>query len=47
MKGLIHKKASEQRLETLARKSSVSIRQDGIIKMCQGITTADEILRVT
>jgi len=47
MKALIHKSASEQRLETLARKSSVSIRQDGILKMCQGITTADEILRVT
>ncbi|MFK8012315.1 MAG: type II secretion system protein GspE, partial [Marinicellaceae bacterium] len=47
MKALIHKGASEQRLETFARKYSVSIRQDGIIKMCQGITTADEILRVT
>jgi general secretion pathway protein E len=47
MKALIHKGVSEQKLETLARKASVSIRQDGIIKMCQGITTADEILRVT
>ena len=47
MKSLIHKGASEQKLELLALKSAVSIRQDGIIKMCQGITTADEILRVT
>jgi general secretion pathway protein E len=47
MKTLIHKKASEQRLETLARKSSPSIRQDAIEKMCAGLTSADEILRVT
>ncbi len=47
MKGLIHKKATEQRLENLARKSSISIRQDAINKMCAGLTSADEILRVT
>lgn len=47
MKTLIHQKASEQELELLARQHSVSIRQDGINKMCQGITSADEILRVT
>ncbi|MBL4659108.1 MAG: type II secretion system ATPase GspE [Alcanivoracaceae bacterium] len=47
MKALIHKSASEQRLETLARKSSPSIRQDAIDKMCAGLTSADEILRVT
>ncbi len=47
MKTLIHKGASEQELEKLARINSISIRQDGIAKMCQGLTTADEILRVT
>lgn len=47
MKTLIHKGVSEQELEKLARASSISIRQDGIAKMCAGITTADEILRVT
>jgi len=47
MKALIHKSASEQRLETLARKLSPSIRQDAIDKMCAGLTSADEILRVT
>jgi general secretion pathway protein E len=47
MKTLIHQGASEQELERLARKFSPSIREDGIAKMCQGLTTADEILRVT
>lgn len=47
MKGLIHNGASEQRIEKLARKFSPSIRQDAIDKMCQGLTTADEIIRVT
>ena len=47
MRTLIHKKASEQRLETLVRKTYTSIRQDAIDKMCQGLTSADEILRVT
>ena len=47
MRKLIHQGASEQDLETLARKYTQSIRQDGIAKMCQGITSADEILRVT
>lgn len=47
MKTLIHQGASEQQLEKLARQTFTSIRTDGIAKMCQGITTADEILRVT
>ena len=47
MKTLIHQGASEYEIEQLARKYSQSIRQDGIDKMCQGLTTADEILRVT
>jgi general secretion pathway protein E len=47
MKTLIHQGASEQQLEKLARQTFTSIRADGIAKMCQGITTADEILRVT
>ncbi|VAW33378.1 General secretion pathway protein E [hydrothermal vent metagenome] len=47
MKTLIHQGASEQQLEKLARKYSISIRADGVSKMCEGLTTADEILRVT
>jgi general secretion pathway protein E len=47
MKTLIHKTSSEQQLEVLARQQSLSIRADGVAKMCQGLTTADEILRVT
>jgi general secretion pathway protein E len=47
MKKLIHQGASEQELEALARQYTQSIRQDGIAKMCEGLTTADEILRVT
>jgi general secretion pathway protein E len=47
MRKLIHQGASEQELESLARKYTQSIRQDGIAKMCEGLTTADEILRVT
>ena len=47
MKTLIHQGASEQQLEALARKDSQSIRQDGINKMLQGLTTSDEVLRVT
>ncbi|HFC30553.1 MAG TPA: type II secretion system protein GspE [Oceanospirillales bacterium] len=47
MKTLIHQGASEQQLEAHARQFSASIRADAVAKMCQGITTADEILRVT
>ncbi len=47
MKTLIHQGAAEQQLEAHARQFSPSIRADGIAKMCQGITSADEILRVT
>ena len=47
MKTLIHQGSSELEIEKLARKYTQSIRQDGIDKMCQGLTTADEILRVT
>jgi len=47
MKKLIHQGASEQELEKLARQYTRSIRQDGVAKMCEGLTTADEILRVT
>jgi len=47
MKNLIHKGSSELQLERLARKHSPSIRADGIDKMCQGLTTADEIIRLT
>lgn len=46
-KNLIHKQVHEAELEKLARTYSKSIRQDGVDKLCQGLTSVDEILRVT
>lgn len=47
MRKLIHNKASEQELEAYARKSSPSIRHDGVRNILKGITTLEEVLRVT
>lgn len=44
---MIHDNASEAEMELYARKSSPSIRQDGQRKVLAGITTLEEILRVT
>ena len=44
---MIHDGASEQKMEKQARKATPSIRRDGVEKILQGITTIDEVLRVT
>ena len=47
LRELIHNKAGEQELEHQARKSSPSIHDDGIQKVLAGVTTIEEVLRVT
>ncbi len=47
MKGMIHDGASEQKMEQHARLTTTNIREDGIRKVLQGISTIDEVLRVT
>ncbi|MCZ6499734.1 MAG: type II secretion system ATPase GspE [Gammaproteobacteria bacterium] len=47
MKTMIHEKASEHLLEEQARLRSASIRADGRSKVLAGITTLEEMLRVT
>ncbi len=44
---LIHKEAGEQYLEKESRKNSLSIQQDGLLKVQQGLTTLEEVMRVT
>ncbi len=44
---LIHEGASEQRIEEVARKQCASIQQDGFHKVRDGITSLEEVLRVT
>ncbi len=47
MRGLIHDGASEQALENLARQLAPSIFDDGWLKALAGITSLEEVLRVT
>ncbi len=47
LRELIHQKAGEQELEHQARKHSPSIHDDGIQKVLAGVTTIEEVLRVT
>ncbi|MEM6513199.1 MAG: type II secretion system ATPase GspE [Pseudomonadota bacterium] len=47
MRTMIHDGVSEQDLERHARKSSGSIRADGRQKVLDGVTTLEEVLRVT
>ena len=47
MKTMIHETASEHLLEEHARSQSVSIRADGRSKVLSGVTTLEEVLRVT
>ena len=47
LRRLIHERGLEQELEAEARTSSPSIRQDGMQKVLSGITSLDEVLRVT
>lgn len=47
VRDMIHCGAGEQAIERYIRQSTPSIRQDGIAKVVQGMTTLEEILRVT
>ena len=44
---LIHAEAGEQAIEKYVRQSTPSIRDDGLAKVSQGITTLEEVMRVT
>lgn len=47
MRTMIHNNTSEQEMERHARKFTPSIRTDGRDRVLQGITTVEEVLRVT
>ena len=47
LRRMIHGGASELDLEQQARSKSTSIREDGIAKVLAGVTSVDELLRVT
>ena len=47
MRSMIHDGAGELELERVARKTSPSIRQDGWRKVLDGVTSVEEVLRVT
>jgi general secretion pathway protein E len=47
MRGLIHNRAGEQELEQLARQTAPSMHDDGIAKVLAGVTTMEEVIRVT
>jgi len=47
MRRMIHDGVGEHELEAHARKFSPSIRQEGLAKVREGITTLEEVLRVT
>ena len=47
MRTMIHDGASEQEMERHARYATASIRDDGLAKVLGGVTTIEEVLRVT
>jgi general secretion pathway protein E len=47
MRTMIHDGAGEHELERHARTMTPSIREDGIQKILSGVTTLEEVLRVT
>jgi general secretion pathway protein E len=47
LRNLIHQGAGEGEMLVHARKFSESIRQDGMMRVTEGVTTIDEIVRVT
>lgn len=47
LRNMIHGNASEQELEEHARKATPSIRTDGVRLVLEGVTTLEEVLRVT
>ena len=47
MRKMIHDQLSEQELSAYARSKAPNIREDGKQKILEGITTVQEVLRVT
>jgi len=47
MRTMIHDGAGEHELERYARTLTPSIREDGVQKILAGVTTLEEVLRVT
>ena len=47
MRTLIHEGSGEQELERLARQSTPGIRQDGWRRVLDGVTSVEEVMRVT
>ncbi len=47
MRGMIHEISSEQELEKYAHRQIASIRQDGMRLVLEGVTTLEEVMRVT
>jgi general secretion pathway protein E len=47
LRQMIHDKRSEMQLEAFARQTTPSIRDDGIRLVLEGLTSLDEVLRVT
>jgi general secretion pathway protein E len=47
LRGMIHEGASEQKMERYARTHTPGIRDDGLRKVADGITTLEEVVRVT
>jgi general secretion pathway protein E len=47
MRTMIHDGTSEQELERHARQLTPSIRDDGRSRILSGVTTIEEVLRVT
>lgn len=47
LRSLIHSRAGEQELEQCARNNAPGIQQDGVRKVLAGVTTIEEVLRVT
>ncbi len=47
MRNMIHDNSSEQELEKYAHQHTASIRQDGIRLVLAGVTTLEEVMRVT
>ena len=43
----INDNQDEMTMEPILRKSTRSLRQNGLLKVVQGITSLDEVLRVT
>jgi general secretion pathway protein E len=47
MRAMIHDIGAEQELEKYAHQHTASIRQDGIRLVLEGVTTLEEVMRVT